>query len=111
MISITYVKSCFGSCHIHHGSRHVRPQNAWVSGVPGCLTIEYEAGKGTRQLRSRFLRSEAALRFWDWREVSHIPVSERTQGLNNLYGLRIVPGKTAEHKLRALAQWIFVAAR
>ena len=85
MISTTYVKSCFGPCDIHHGSRHVHPQNAWVSGIPGSLTIAYQSGKWTRQLRQSRSRSEPALRFWDWVEVSHIPVAKRTQGLDNLY--------------------------
>jgi hypothetical protein len=95
MISTTYVKSCFGSCHIHHGSRHVHPSVAWVLGVPGCLTIEYESGNWTRHLRPR---SDPALRFWDWGKVGNMPIAKRTQGLDNLYGQRNVAGKTAKPK-------------
>ena len=98
LISMTYAKCCFGPRHIHHGSRHVHPQSAWVFGVPGYLTIEYESGKWTRQSRRHVPRSEPLLRFWDWAEVSHYLVAERTQGLDNLYGQQNVPGKTAKPK-------------
>jgi hypothetical protein len=91
MVSTTYVKSCFGSCHIHHGSRHVHPQSAWVFGVPGCLTIEYESGKRTRQVRGRvpganreeWIRSNPRSG-WDRGEVSTYPVARRTQGFSLL---------------------------
>jgi hypothetical protein len=87
MISTTYVKSCFGSCHIYQGSRHVYPQSAWVFGVPCCLTIEYESGKWTPQVRGHVPGAIPRSGFGTG-EVSHYPVAKRTQGLDNLYERR-----------------------
>jgi len=65
-------------------------KSAWVFGVPGYLTIEYESGKkpDTTGAPSR-PRSEPSLRFWDWEEVGNMPVAKRTQGLHNPYGRRM----------------------